>query len=383
MDMFFPALPAVGRDLDVEPSAVMLTVTAYLIGLTIGQAVGPLSDVVGRRRPLLIGVVLFTAASLACATAQSVEILAAARLVQGIAAAAGVVLSRAIVRDLYTGTDVARHYSTLIFMVGLSAVVSPTIATLILGVTSWRGIFVVLFGLAAVLLVVAVLRLPESLPPERRTAGSFGATTRTFGLLCRDRRFLGYGATLACGTGTLTALVTGSTFVVQDEFAASAQVFAFLFSAGALAVVLATVLNRYLLRRFSPRRLLVAGLAANAVGAVGLLAFGRSGMAAYTPCFILLLATWGFISANGTAIAVRDHASVAGAALALIGLMQFTTGALAAPLAGAVGSGSAISVGVVVACFSLAGLSSALLTVRRDRMGAPPAAPISLPRARP
>ena len=370
MDMFFPALPAIGRDLDVAPSAVMLTVTAYFIGLTIGQGVGPVSDIVGRRRPLLIGVILFMAASLACATAQSVEVLAAARFVQGLTAAVGVVLSRAIVRDLYSGTDVARHYSTLIFMVGLTAVVSPTIATSILGLTSWRGIFVTLFVIGAVLLLVVALRLPESLPRERRVVGSVRATRQTYGVLVLDRRFLGYGLTLACVTGAFVTLVTGSTFVVQDEFGVSAQGFAFMFSVAALAVVVATVVNRRLLRRFSSRRLLLAGLVANAAGALGLLLVGRLGMLPYAACFVLVLAMWGFIAANATAIALSDYASMAGAALALLGLMQYTAGALAAPLAGAVGNSSAVSVGIVVSCFCLVGLATAALTVRSAKRAA-------------
>lgn len=367
MDMFFPALPAVARDLHVSPSAVMLTVTASLIGVAIGQAVGPLSDVLGRRRPLLVGVLLFTVASLLCTTAQSIEVLAGARLVQGIAAAVGIVLSRAIIRDLYTGADVARHYSTLIFIVGMSAIVSPTIATRVLGVTSWRGIFVVLFGLGAILLVMGVLHLPESLPAGRRRSGSVRATGRTYRSLFRDRRFVGYGVTLSCGTGTLTALVAGSTFVVQDEFAASTQRFAILFSTGAAAVALMTVLNRRLLRSFSARRLLFVGLAANAVGALALLTVGRLSLLAYASCFIVIIATWGLIAANGTALAVRDYAPVAGAALSLVGIMQYTAAAVAAPLAGAVGGGAAVPLGIVVTCFSLAGLASVMLTVWGER----------------
>jgi len=367
MDMFFPALPAAARDLQVAPSAVMLTVTAYLVGVAVGQAVGPLSDVLGRRRPLLIGVMVFTAASLACATAQSVPVLAGARFAQGLAAAVGVVISRAIVRDLYTGADVARHYSSLIFMVSLSAVVSPTIGTQVLGLTSWRGIFVILFGLGAVLLAVVVFRLPESLPVERRRPGSVRATGGTFRKLLGDRRFVGYAVTLSCGTGALTSMVTGSTFVVQDGFGASAQAFAFLFSAGAISVAAATVLNRWLLRTFSPRRLLVAGLAASAAGALALLTLGRLGLFAFSACFVVVISMWGFISANGTAVAVRDYAPVAGAALALLGLMQYATAALAAPLAGAVGDGTAAPLGIVVSCFSIAGLVSALLTVGGER----------------
>jgi DHA1 family bicyclomycin/chloramphenicol resistance-like MFS transporter len=173
--------------------------------------------------------------------------------------------------------------------------------------------------------------------------------------------------TLSCGTGALTALVTGSTFVVQDGFDASTQAFAFLFSAGAVAVVLMTVLNRRLLRSFSARRLLVAGLATNAAGAVALLAVGRLSLPVYAACFVVLIASWGLISANGTALAVRDYAPVAGATLALVGIMQYTTGALAAPLAGAVGDGTAVPVAIVVSCFSLVGLASVVLTVTGER----------------
>ena len=367
MDMFFPALPAAARDLEVEPSGIMLTVTAYLLGVTIGQAVGPLSDVIGRRRPLLVGVSLFALASVVCATAQSIEILTGARFVQGIATAVGVVVSRAIIRDLYTGANVARHYSTLISIVGLSAIVSPTIGTSILEAESWRSIFVFLVGFAIVLFGLVWLRLPESLPVERRRSGNLRATGGTYAGLLRDRRFLGYMITLSAGTGTLTALVTGSTFVVQDGFDASTQTFAFMFSAGALAVVLVTLVNRRLLRRFSPRRLLVVGLTVNLAGALALLFVGRLNLLPYAVCFVVVIASWGFISANATAAAVRDYAPVAGAALALLGLAAYTTAALTAPLAGAAGSGSATAVAVVVVVLSLTALTSATLTVSRER----------------
>ncbi len=367
LDMFFPALPATARDLEVPPSVMMLTITAYLVGLTLGQVAGPLSDVVGRRRPLFAGVVLYTGASLACAFAPSVGVLAGGRFAQGLAAAVGVVVSRAIIRDLYTGADVARHYSSLIFIVGLSAIISPTIGTQVLGTTGWRGIFAILVGLGAVLLVAVVLRLPESLPVERRRPGSLHATGRTYLGLVRDPRFIGYGLTLACGTATLTGLVTGSSFVVQDGFSASTQTFAFLFSAGAIAVVLATVLNRRLLRNFSPRRLLVVGFASNTAGTVALLLVGRLDLRVYAVLFVVIIGSWGFISANCTAVAVRDYAPVAGAALALLGLMQYPAAALAAPLASSAGNGRVVPLALVISCFSIAGLATVLVTVLRER----------------
>ena len=367
LDMVFPALPTVGRDLQVSTSAVLLTVSVYLLGLTVGQVVGPLSDVLGRRRPLLLGIALFITASLVCALAPSVYVLGVARFAQGVAAAIGIVISRAIIRDLSTGADIARRYSTLFFVVAASAVVSPIVGTQVLRFTNWRGIFVVLFVIGVVLLALIALRLPESLPVASRRPGSFRAIGSGYRLLISDRRFLGYAIVVSCGGGTLTALVTDATFVVQDGFGATAQTFAYVFSIGALTVVCATLLNRRLLRTIDSRFLLLAGFAANAAASLALLLLGRFTLAAFIPCFIVVFASWGFISANATAVAVEEHARVAGSALALLGLMQYSTGVLAAVLVGVVGDGSGLSLAVVVTLFSLSGLAVTLYTVRRDR----------------
>lgn len=368
IDMYVPALPGIARDLDVSTASTQLTLTTFLIGLGVGQVVaGPFSDVFGRRPPLLTSVAIYAAAGVACALAQSVPVLAGARFAQGLAAAAGVVIARAVVRDLYTGPALARSYSRLYLVIGVAPIVAPVVGTQVLRFTSWRGIFVILFAFGASLLVAASLRLPETLPEERRSPSGFRITARTFRYLLRHRGLVGYALTLGCGTGALVAAISGAPFVVQGEYGESPQVYGFLLLIGGLAVVAANQLNARLVRTFSTERLLVIGFTASAAAGCALLIVGDVGLWAFVACFVTLFAAYGFILANATALALRDQAAVAGSAAAFLGLMQYGTGAISAPLAGLVGGGRVVPLGIVVACFGVAGTVGALLTVSRER----------------
>src|SRR6267143_177042 len=193
IDMYLPALPAIGRDLAASESMIQLTLTACLIGLAIGQVIaGPLSDALGRRRPLLIGVAGYVIASLLCALAPAATILVALRLLQGLAGAAGIVIARAIVRDLYSGSAAARYFSRLILVMGLAPILAPVLGAQVLRVSTWRGIFLVLTIVTALLWLSAARGLPETLPAARRNAGSLAGTLNIFGQLIRDTPFIGY-----------------------------------------------------------------------------------------------------------------------------------------------------------------------------------------------
>jgi MFS transporter, DHA1 family, multidrug resistance protein len=368
IDMYVPALPRIAADLGVSVASTQLTLTTFLIGLGFGQVVaGPLSDVLGRRPPLLASIAVYAAAGVACAFATAVPVLAGARFAQGLAAAAGVVISRAIVRDLYSGPALARSYSRLYLVVGMAPIVAPVVGTQVLRFTSWRGIFVILFGFAAALLVAAALRLPETLPPERRTPAGFRSTATSFRSLLAHRGLVGYAVTLGCGTGALVAAVSGAPFVVQEVYGESPQVYGFLVLLGGLAVVTTNQLNARLLRTVSSERLLLFGLVAAASAGSALLAVGNAALAPFLACFVGLFAAYGFILANATALALREQAALAGSAAAFLGLVQYGTGALAAPLAGLVGGGRVVPLGIVVSCFALAGTIGALATVGAER----------------
>ena len=358
MDMYIPALPKLAESFGVATSAAELTITAYLIGLAVGQLVaGPLSDVLGRRRPLLVGLAVYAAASLLCALAPAFYLLVAMRLLQGLAAAGGVAISRAIIRDMYSGVQAARYFSRLMLMIGLAPVVAPILGAQLLRVTSWRGIFVTLSLLSLVLLLVTASFLPETLRAERRSAGSVAATGRTFAILFRDRVFLAYALALGCATASIVGYLTGSPFVIEDVYGRSPQFFSLVFSVIALAMIAFSQLNAGLVRHVSSSCLLACGLAVNVASGTALVmvvVVGGLGLWPLLACFLILFSTWGIIQPNVTALGLADYPQVAGTASAALGLFQYGMGAIAAPLVGAGGSRTVMPLAQTIMAFGAA-----------------------------
>ncbi len=352
MDTYLPGLPELGRDLGASASQAQLTLTACLIGLATGQLLaGPVSDARGRRLPLLVGLTLFVAASVACAAAPDIWTLTAARLVQGIAGAAGIVISRAVVRDLYAGVEMARFFAVLMLVNGLGPILAPIAGAQLLAVTSWRGIFLVLAAFGLVLLVLVAAGLRETLPPERRRSGGLVATWRVFRGLAADRDFAGY--VLACGfaMAAMFAYIAGSPFVLQEIHGVSPTGFSVAFATNAAGIMAMGALSSRLVTRVGPARLLKAGLAVQMVGAAALLAsvLAGAGLAAVLVSLFAVVSSIGLVLPNATALALADHPHTAGSASGLLGLAQFLFGALAAPLVGIGGTGTAVPMAVVIA----------------------------------
>src|SRR3954453_12470327 len=219
VDAYLPAFPDIAADLGSSAGSVQLTLTAALAGLALGQLlVGPLSDRFGRRRPLLIGGAAYTAASLACAAAPNVETLSVLRAVQGLSGAAGVVIARAVVRDLYEGIAAVPFFSRLMLVSGLAPVLAPVLGSLVLQVATWRQVFLGLAALGALLLGAVTLLYRETLPEDRRTAGGLAVTGRILRFLTRDRVFVGYALASGLGFAAMFAYIAGSPFVVQDVY---------------------------------------------------------------------------------------------------------------------------------------------------------------------
>jgi DHA1 family bicyclomycin/chloramphenicol resistance-like MFS transporter len=332
-------------------STAQLTVAACLLGLGGGQLIaGPLSDAYGRRAPMLVAIVLFALASASCAVAPSIAVLLASRLLQGAAASAGIVIARAVIRDLYRGALGARMLSRIVLVYGVAPVVAPAVGGQVLRVTSWRGVFAVLVIGAAAIFVSTARTLPETLPPERRRPGSVAATGRNFARLLRHRVFLGYALALGLGSGAAIGYVAGSPFLLQNLYGVSPQIYGLFFGANALAMIAAAQLNAHLVTRVPPRRLLVLGL--GGLVAVGFVFIGavllELGLWVVAPCLFALMATWGFIPPNAIALAMRDHPQMAGTASALTGVFQYGMGAIAAPIVGAGGMTSALPMAVTM-----------------------------------
>jgi DHA1 family bicyclomycin/chloramphenicol resistance-like MFS transporter len=368
IDMYLPGLPELGRGLDAPAWAVQLTLTACLAGLALGQILaGPLSDRFGRRRPLLVGVAGYAVASLLCALAPSIAVLVVLRFAQGIAGAAGIVIARAIVRDMHSGVAAARFFSLLMLVNGLAPILAPVIGGQVLTVTSWRGVFLVLTAIGALLFLATATGLRETLPVEMRHPGGVAETVRTFRRLLADRAFLGHA--LACGLsfGAMFAYIAGSPFVLQDIYGASPQLFSVMFACNALGLVAASQANRALLRRVEPRAILRVALFVQALAAVALLAIVAAGTGVWGIVVLLfvVVASLGLVFPNATALALADHPRVAGSASGLLGVLQFIVGAAAAPFVGVGGTDTALPMALTIAVLAVGGVLSANVIASR------------------
>jgi DHA1 family bicyclomycin/chloramphenicol resistance-like MFS transporter len=369
IDMYLPALPAMD-DLGAAPSLVQLTLTACLLGLATGQLLGgPISDARGRRRPLLAGMVVYVVASMLCAVAPSVGVLIAMRFLQGLAGAFGIVIGRAVVRDLTEGREAAALFAALILVNGVAPIVAPVLGAGILHVTSWRGVFVVLAAIGVVLLAVVASVLGETLPAAQRRPGGLRATLRTFRALLGDARFVGCVLSSGLAFASMFAYISGSPFVLQKVYGASPAVFSLLFAANGLGIVLAgRVSARLSAAGHEPARLLRGGLIATAGGSVALLisVLAGAGLAGVLPSLFVAVASIGVIVPNAAALALAGHPSTAGSASGLLGVAQFALGALAAPLVGLAGEDTAMPMAIVIAVLGVAALATfaALVSAR-------------------
>nr|WP_269766199.1 multidrug effflux MFS transporter [Microlunatus flavus] len=350
LDLYLPALPALATDLRSSTSAAQLSITACLLGLALGQLVaGPLSDQFGRRRPLVVGLVVYLLTSAACAFAPTIEVLVVLRLVQGLAGAAGIVIARAVARDLYSGRRLVIIFSRLILVNGLAPILAPVIGGQLALVTSWRGIFLVLAGFGVVLLAAGVFGVPESLPPERRRAGGVRDTLRSFRTLLGDRLFVAVVLAAGFAGASMFAYIAGATFVLQRLYGLSAQQFSFAFGANALGIMVFGQLGARLAHRWSPHRVMATGLLMNLLGSAGLAVAVLVGLGLWPllASLFVMVSALGLVFPTSTALALADYPDRAGAASSLLGLGQYVMGAVVAPLVGLAGEDTAVPLGIV------------------------------------
>ncbi|QUH03248.1 multidrug effflux MFS transporter [Saccharopolyspora erythraea] len=342
IDMYLPALPAIGTDLLTTSAAVQLTLTGTLLGLGLGQLlVGPFSDAVGRRLPLILGTVLHIASSLLCIVAPNIAVLGLLRTLQGVGAAATMVVALAVVRDLYSGRAAATALSRLMLVMGAAPILAPTLGGAILLTGSWRGVFAALAVLGGILLLIAVFALDETLPPQRRLPGEVRPVLRAYRTLLTDGKFLVMALVAALGMSGLFSYVSGSSFVLQEQFGLDQQEFALVFGAGAVALIGASQLNVVLLNRWTERQIVLwslAGATAFGVVLVAVTTTGTGGLLGFVVPLWFLLGAFGFVLPNAPALALSRHGETAGTAAALLGAGQFGLGALIAPLVGLLGN---------------------------------------------
>ena len=369
IDTYLPALPTIARDLHASDARVQMSLSIYFVGIALGQAMyGPLSDRLGRKPALYLGLAMFIAASLACALVQSAELLILFRFLQALGGCAPLVVPRAVVRDHFDQVGSVRMLSVLMLVMGLAPILSPLAGGQLLGYFGWRSIFWAHAVYASVWLVAVATGLSESLPPERRRRQTVRAVLAGYGRLLVDRAFMAQvlvGALIFAG---LLAYISGSPFVFIELFQVRPDQFGFYFAVNAIGIISASQFNRWLARRMDAgrilRRVLPVSLGAGVLLVVNA-ATGFGGFAGILVPLFVYIATHGFVMPNTTALAMEPHGAVAGSASALLGSIQFILGALAGTLVGVMSNGTPVPLAAVIAGCGIGAFTIHLLTPAR------------------
>ncbi|MBB3454809.1 DHA1 family bicyclomycin/chloramphenicol resistance-like MFS transporter [Rhizobium sp. BK313] len=359
-DLYLPAMPAMGRDLGVDAGVMQLTVSGFLIGFSVGQLLwGPIGDRYGRRLPVSIGLMLFILGSAGCAMSGSASSMIGWRMVQAVGACAGVVLSRAMVRDLYAGNRAAQMLSTLITVMAIAPLLGPIVGAQILAIAGWRAIFWTLVGVG-LLTLAALFTLPETLPTERRNQQSLARAIVSYGTLLRDRRLLGYAGAGGFFYAGIYAYIAGTPFAYITYHHVPPQLYGLLFAVGIVGIMMMNLVNSRLVMRAGSERLLVYGTGAAAFAGILLGAAAWTGWGGLwglaVPLFLFVSAS-GLIIANSIAGPLADFPERAGSVSALVGAIHYGSGIFGSALIGTFANGTPWPMGWVI---GIAGVGSFL-----------------------
>ncbi|MGQ7886001.1 multidrug effflux MFS transporter [Paenibacillus sp. WC2504] len=372
IDMYLPAFPEIVKQFGTTASLVQLSLTACLLGLGIGQLVmGSLSDVYGRRNPLLISMAFYVVASLACAFSPNIGVLIAFRFVQGFSASAGIVISRAIARDLYSGHELTKFFSLLLLVGNLGPLVAPVTGSGILSFTTWIGVFIALAILGLYLLTMTKWKLQETLPSDRRRPSNFMEQLKNYGSLLRDRQFVGYMLAQGIMIAGVFAYVSGTPFIYQNIYGASPTVFALLFGSNGISLIIGSQVVGRMSHRVSEQAFLLFGLWLAFFASITVLVVAI----VHGPLFALVIPLFFFVAAIGITstaafpLAMESQSQNAGSAAALLGVIPFLLGAVVSPLVGIAGENTAVPLGVIILLTSAAAMFAYFFLVRRGSRG--------------
>jgi DHA1 family bicyclomycin/chloramphenicol resistance-like MFS transporter len=345
IDMYLPALPSIGQSLGASVGAVQASLMAFFVSLGIGQIIyGPLSDMVGRKPPLYFGLLLFAVASVGCALAPDVQTLVVLRFIQGLGACAGMVIPRAVVRDLHTGNDAARLMSLLMLVFSVSPILAPLVGSLLIESLGWRSVFwaVSVAGLLGLLLLAT--SLPETRPPAQRVNSSVGSAIASYGVLLRDRRFMGLVLIGAFGISSFFVYLANSSFVLIDHYGLSPRQYSIAFAVNAASFIGVSQFTSRLSSRFGMVPVVKVAITGYVVTMLLLLALHLLGVDQLAVMIALLLVGNGFLGLvipTTAVLALDEHGDIAGTASALMGTVQFVVGALMMALVGQFVDGTA------------------------------------------
>ena len=370
IDMYLPSFPTIVDAFDTTATFVQVSLTACLLGIGLGQLVlGPMSDVHGRKKPLLVALVFYFIASILCVFSPNIGVFIAARFLQGFAASAGIVISRAVVRDLYSGRELTKFFALLMLINNLAPILAPVLGGGIIAFTDWTGIFVVLSAIGFLLFVVVLWRLDETLPEQMRVPSNLSSTLRNFMSLLKNREFMGYALAQGFIMAGIFAYVAGTPFVYQNIYEVSPQMFSLLFGMNGIGLIIGAQTVGRLTGVLTEKRFLEIGLLMSITSGLALfIAVLLSGplISIVIPIFFFV-ASIGIISTSSFSLAMESQGHIAGSASALLGLLPFILGAITAPLVGIAGEETAVPMGAIIFASALIAVLSYYGLVRSKK----------------
>ncbi|TVT29865.1 multidrug effflux MFS transporter [Salinicoccus cyprini] len=351
MDMYLPALPIVTTDLDTTASLAQLSLTACLIGLAVGQLIfGPLSDIKGRKRPLLYTLAAYALVSVFCAFTDNIWVFISLRFIQGFTGAAGIVIARAAARDMYAGKDLTKAFALLALVNGAAPILAPISGGFVLNFGSWPVVFLIIGAIGLLLLVAVALLFDETLHPENRSEGDVFAVVKTFDVLFKDRTFMAIAFIQALIMSSMFAYIAGSPFVLQNIYDVSPQQFSLIFALNGVGIIVAAQLAGRLAGSMPQSRILLIGVLVSFFGSIGLVAVIVFDLPLMVMILVLFLvvSSVGLVSTTAFSMGMQNQKKSAGSASALLGLLPFIGGALVSPLVGLAGEQVAWPMGLVI-----------------------------------
>lgn len=368
IDMYLPALPEIGEGLQAGSGAVQASLVSFFVAMALSQLVyGPVSDMIGRKKPLYFGLSLFSIGAVGCALSPSIEWLIGFRALQGVGACAGAVICRAVVRDLFTGVAAAQLMSRLLLVFSVSPILAPLAGSAVTLAASWRAIFWLMVLAAALGAVLVSLLLPETRSQEARSQSSFGSALASYGTLLRDPYYLGLVLIASFGMASYMIYVANSSFVLIEHYRLSPSLYSVVFSMNAVSFIGASQMNGRLSRRFGLRRLIRFAVAGFALASTMLFVAFASGFGSLPVLSALLFVAYGFLGMvipTSAVLALESHGRIAGTASALMGTLQFVTASSVIGVASLFFDGTALPMVSTIAACSLMVLFLAALTLR-------------------
>lgn len=369
-DMYLPSFPNIMAFYETSASAVQLSLTACLLGVGVGQIfMGALSDVHGRRKPLFIAMIVYALVSFGCAFAPNITVLIALRFIQGFAASAGMVIARAIVRDLFSGVELTKFFSVLTMIGNAAPLLAPIAGSIVLTYSSWVGVFIFLGFLGIYLVIISTWKIKESLPVEKRIPSNVANLFGTFKTLIKNRVFMGYALTQGMLMAGIFSYISGASFIYQNIYHLAPQVFALLFAVNGIALILGATTVRRLAGKVPERSILIIGLGLAVIACTTLLLV----VVLEWPVYMFIMSLFFFVGSTGLVspvtfmLAMESQGHIAGSAASILGVTPFLLGSIASPFVGIAGENSALPFGIIIFVSCLLAVGAYVFLVERGQ----------------